>query len=268
MSVEDIFSGIGSEGTAVDLEARTADKEEVKLPSESLTEKETKVKEPSQKGEQQDNTSEEKLPFHKHPRWIKQQKENETLRQEIEKLKSLETRFNEIEPNLKKEVPTAPQWWVDRYGNDEKSLQNYQEYAETTKQERDRIKQEVVSELQREQEAKSQEATKANEYVESQIAEMQDEGIEFDRNELMKFMVDYQDEFGASGLLDDKGNYDFRKSLNLMQRMSPKAEDTTSDTRKKIAGDAMKTKVKATQSTSIPVVSRSSLRGNWRDAIK
>jgi hypothetical protein len=95
---------------------------------------------------------------------------------------------------------------------------------------------------------------------------MKEEGLQFETNELMKFIVDFQTKYGAGSLLDANDNYDLRKALDLMHQLQPKVEDKNIEIKKKVAGNLIKTKVNAKEST-IPTVTRRSLRnGSWRDA--
>ena len=128
----------------------------------------------------------------------------------------------------------------------------------------DWIKQNVLSELEQRQQAETQTATAGEQYVDSQLEEMTDEGLKFERNELLKFMVDFQKEFGAGSLLDAEGNYDFRKSLALMERLQPEEEEE--NVNKSLAAQASKSKVNSPSTSKIPVVSRRTLRRGWRDA--
>jgi len=105
------------------------------------------------------------------------------------------------------------------------------------------------------------------EYVNTQISEMTDEGLKFDRNTLLKFMVDFQKDYGAGALLDSEGNYDFRKSLTLMEKMQPKEPDPSVAVKKQLASQGSRGKAATQRAPGVPVLSRNALRrGNWRDA--
>jgi hypothetical protein len=267
-----IFDGTPSEGDRLDIdksfERLEQKSKEDKTPSESSPEKKEAVKEPSQKGEQKeavkpktDNTPAEQLPFHKHPRWIKTQ---ETIKEYEKRVSDYDKRIAELEKG--KDTLVLPDWWKTRYGDTPESKKSYENYAANTKAERDRLKEEIKSDIQNKSETETKNQQKADEYVNTSLAEMKDEGLAFERNELLKFMVDFQKEYGAGSLLDTEGNYDFRKSLALMQKMQPKEPDATKDNQKKIGADIMRTKVRTASDKNIPSISRKALRGNWRDA--
>lgn len=266
MSQEEIIADVPNEGDVVKDSAfdRAGDNVE-KTTSESQPEKKQTEK-PSQGGEpEKDNTPEEKTPFHKHPRWIAQRKENEALKTQLDELNK---KFQDVEPLLKeRKAATLPDWWKNSYGETEDSHKAYQNYQQATQAERDRIKSEIVQELQQAQEQETKVQQEADEYVKTQLAEMKDEGIEFNENELMKFIVDFNEKYGPGSLLDSDGNYDFRKSLQLMQALNPKPQDNATDVKKRIASDTMRTKGVSSQKGDVPVLTRHALRrGNWRDA--
>jgi len=266
-----IFDGVESEGNALDIDKsfeRLENNKGDKTSSESSPEKKETVKEPSQKGEQKaadkpktDNTPAEQLPFHKHPRWIKTQ---ETLKEYEKRVVDYDKRIAELEKGKSETV--LPDWWKTRYGDKPESVKSYENYAAATKAERERIKEEVIKDIENKSSNETKSQQEADEYVNTQLAEMKDEGLTFERNELLKFMVDFQKEYGPGSLLDAQGNYDFRKSLTLMQKMQPKAPDASKEAQKKIGADIMRSKVKASSNSSIPSISRKALRGNWRDA--
>jgi len=268
-----IFDEVPSEGNQLDIDKsferlETKDKGD-KTSSDSQPEKKEAVKEPSQKGEQKvddksnpDNTSAEKLPFHQHPRWKKTQ---ETLKEYEKRVAEFEKQIEELKKGNKSET-VLPEWWKTRYGDTPEAKKSYENYVAATQAERERIKEEIAKDLENKTQTEAKNQQEAQEYVDTQLAEMKDEGLKFERNELLKFMVDFQKEYGAGSLLDAEGNYDFRKSLTLMQKLQPKQPDTTKETQKKIGADIMRSKVKASSNNNIPSISRKALRGNWRDA--
>lgn len=261
--MENNTADIQSEGQALEIDKsfdRLVEKNKGDTTSsESQPEKKETVKSPTQEGEHKDNTSDEKIPFHKHPRWIKTQ---ETLKSYEAKLAEYDKKMKEFESSKQTELP---EWWKKQYGDDANSQKSYQNYEVATKAERDRIKQEVQAGIREEMEKEQSDTQGGEEYVETQIAEMTDEGLKFDRNVLLKFMVDFQKEYGSGSLLDEDGNYDFRKSLALMNKMQPEQSDSSVETKKRIAADTMRSKGKTLSGKDVPVISRRALRGGWRD---
>lgn len=257
---DELFAEVKSEGATLDIDKafdRLATKEDTTT-SASQTEKKEADKPTSQKD---DNDSDEKTPFHKHPRWIKNQEELKIARAEAAEAKA---KAESLEKGSK--VVEIPKWWVDAYGDSAESKQNYQNYETATQAERDRLRDEVKEALKNEATAEQTQVADGEAYVEEQFSEMSAEGLKFERNSLLKFMVDFQKEFGAGSLLDGEGNYDFRKALTMQNRMQPPAVEDNS-TRKNLAGQAGHSKGSGQSASKIPVVSRRALRkGGWREA--
>ena len=250
--MSEIFADVPSEGDKLEIDQafdRLSAKEE-KPASASQTEKKQTV-DPSQKGE---NTPAQKPePFHKHPRWIQTQKE---LKETREKLAALE--------NSKKEV-VMPDWWKNQYGDTPESKARFEKVVQDGG-ELQWLKQQLKDELKAETTAEANVSKAGEEYVETQLSEMTAEGLKFERNSLLNFMVHFQAKYGSGSLLDTEGNYDFRKALNLMAEMQPQ-DDQSNQLKKQVASQAGRSKVNAGSSKGVPVVSSRALRkGNWRDA--
>ena len=243
--MSEIFADVPSEGAGLEIDQaldRLSTKED-KTASESQPEKKEVAKE-------------EVIPFHKHPRWQKTQAE---LKETREKLAKLEQERTQNQPT------ELPGWWKKQYGETEESKARYQ--AVTQKDgELEWIKSQILSELDNRVQTEQTQIKQGEEYVNTQLEEMSSEGLKFDRNGLLKFMVDFQAQFGAGALLDSEGNYDFRKSLTLMERMQPKDVDNSTTIKKQLASQGSRGKAAPTNSKGVPVISRNALRrGNWRD---
>jgi hypothetical protein len=253
MNPDEVFADAKSEGAPLEINA-TFDRLDAKGDKSSESQTGMKTDKPSQGG---GNTPEAKTePFHKHPRWIQTQKELKETREKIAKLESERTQ---------NQPAALPDWWKKQYGDTPESKQRYEAVVQKDG-ELDWIKSQVLESIKSEQQAQSSQKKTGEEYVNTQIQEMTDEGLKFERNALLKFMVDFQKEYGAGGLLDDEGNYDFRKSLTLMNRMQPQESKEDSTVRKQLASVG-RGKANSARSSNIPVVSRNALRrGNWRDA--
>lgn len=267
--MSEIFAESEREGQPVALDIDKAienlsDDKVEKTSSESQSEKKQVDKEPSQKGEsEKSNTSEEKVPFHKHPRWIKQQSDYKKAQDRIAELESK----GSANSNVEVKAEELPDWWKKAYGDKHESVESYKNYLNATQAERKQLTEQIKQDILKGFESEKNEEQSGEEYVNTQLDEMADEGLKFNRNELLKFMVDFQDEYGPGSLLDPQGNYDFRKSLELKNKMQPAKVDETLNERKKLAGETMRSKVKTGDSSTIPKVSiRNLRRGNWRDA--
>lgn len=253
----DLFAEVQSEGATLDID-KAFERLETKgeKPVESQPTKEEAAA-PSQGGEpEKDNTPEAQTPFHKHPRWIKTQEELKALREETIRLKEASSEGKGAE---------LPTWWKNQYGDTDESKQRYQAVVQKDG-ELEWLKQQILGEIEAKTQAEQAQTKAGEEYVDTQLAEMSDEGLKFERNKLLKFMVDFQGEFGAGALLDTEGNYDFRKGLALMERTQP-AQAPVSDVRKQVASLGARGKASSERPNGVPILSRHALRGgNWRDA--
>jgi FtsZ-interacting cell division protein ZipA len=248
---DEIFTDVPSEGASLDIEKafQRLETKGDKTSSESQTENKNTDK-PSQKGV---NTSAQNIPFHKHPRWQATQKELKELRETV--LKFQQGQQTQSEP---------PAWWKTQYGDTAESRKRYQNVLQKDG-ELDWLKAQIKEDLQRERQADEATQQAGEEYVNTSLQEMAEEGLKFEKNKLLKFMVDYQNEFGGGALLDSEGNYDFRKSLTLMNRMKP--YNATPNIQKQVASMGGRGKAGTSQTPGVPVLSRNALRrGNWRDA--
>ena len=260
---EELFEEVGEEGTSQE----TTETPE-STGSEALPEKKQVVKSSKpQVGEETPDKIDDKQPTDKERwRWMQMRKANRELKEQTAKaLAEIESIKASKQEQPKTEA--LPQWWINSYGNDEKSQQAYRTYQDNTKAEKDRIKAEVLEEIRNEQQSEVKGSEEAQTYIDTELSDMKEDGLQFETNELMKFIVDFQKDYGAGSLLDGQGNYDLRKALTLMQRFNPPQEDNRTEIKKKVAGNLLKTKVNATES-KIPVVSTRSLRrGGWREAL-
>ena len=108
---DDIFADVKQETEPLDtdiVEKTTPESQ----PENKQTEK------PSQKGENtSDESEEDKLPFHRHPRWIAQRKRLEADEAELKELREFREK---AEPFLKEKESTEvklPDWWSSAYGD-------------------------------------------------------------------------------------------------------------------------------------------------------
>ena len=228
---EELFEEVGEEGDA------TIPETPEKAGSEALPEKKQVVKSSKpQVGEETPDKIDDKQPTDKERwRWMQMRKANRELKEQTAKA------LAEIESiKASKEQPkteTLPQWWVNSYGDTAESQKAYQTYQDNTKAEKDRIKAEVLEEIRNEQQSEVKGSEEAQQYIDTELSEMKEDGLQFETNELMKFIVDFQKDYGAGSLLDAQGNYDLRKALTLMQRFNPPQEDNRTEIKKKVAGN-------------------------------
>lgn len=229
--INELLADVKQEGTPIaDL---------VETPSDSPTEKETEKDKPAE-GE---NTPEDNLPFHKHPRWIERENELKTLRErdeqtarELAELKSFkEETSKRFEPDSE-----VPEWFQKLYGDNKEA---YKAYEVEHKRELAEIEQGIIT---RQQEAILQaeaENKKWLGWVDTGIKNLEKEiGIDLTsendkdvngnpvnatRNEILKLMLDY-------GTTDESGNYDFKKGYEIYKLMHQNDTNNSQD-RKKLA---------------------------------
>lgn len=234
-----MFADIPHEGGELD------DEEKVENPSESQTEKDEKES-PSQKGDEDkkeskddkdkdkdskksDKTSDEeedKIPFHKHPRFQELVKERNELREEVEELnRKVDEGFSKIEKDSGKNKD-IPAWFSRLYGDDPEV---WKEYERADKERREEIKAEIREEFEERRKNEEADVVKNNQWVRESLQTLKDEGHKFEKNELLKIMVDYQP-------TDEKGNLDFHRGLEIYNKINEKNPDKA-NARKKIAGN-------------------------------
>jgi hypothetical protein len=230
MSINEILADVKNEGDTDPFKELDSEKEadpesdkEKETPSESHTEKEPKVEEPVQG----DNTDDKDVPFNK--RW---EKHAENLKAELENKHQEEmvSLRQELEARIPKNE-NIPDWFTELYGDNEVA---WQKYAEHSRKERDEIK----SELLAEQEANHQRAIEDerywNNWVEEGIKGLQDEGKKFERNELIKVMLDYRP-------TDNMGGFDFQAGYKILEAIKEKEIDPAhSQARKRLADTTTK----------------------------
>lgn len=206
------------------------DNREKETPEESPTEEKTEESEPSSQGEEKEqetpkekegketpepkekpeNTeTEENIPFHKHPRWQEMQRR---LKEKDEALADLTKFKEEAQPKLQelgKEDRPVPQWFSETFGENKEAWNQYQSYEQQLRQD---IKNEVKEEQQSQAQKQQDDQKHWQNWVSDKIGELQDEGLQFDRNELLKTVADYKP-------TDEEGNLDFRKGYEILSRL-------------------------------------------------
>lgn len=216
-NIEEVLADVKQEG----LEP-FADMEET--PSESLSEKETA---PEEEVVQQEN-----VPFHKHPRWIERENElqelresNEATARELEELKAMRAVSSDSD---------IPDWFVELYGENETAWRKYNEHEQQRTQE---IENRILTRQQQEAQQKAQETERWNKWVDDEIKRLEDEGHTFDRNKLIKTMLDYSP-------TDGDNNLDFNKGMSIYEALEGKQDNKKSEARKAIADTATATSTK------------------------
>jgi hypothetical protein len=179
-----------------------------------------------------DNTHDEKLPFHKNPRWQELVQRNKSMEVELQELKTLK---DQVEPLLnshqqnQQNTEPLPDWFVQLWGDNREAY----EIMKTRDQELvQQVKQETIQAIQNQELEKIQAETEWNNWVTAEYAAMKSEGLKFEQNELMKFLTDHNTKYNSIPKTAD-GRPDFRKGLDLMQQLIPK--DDRSHVRSQVA---------------------------------
>jgi len=220
------------------LEDVKEDEKEKETPPEAPAEKkpedkkEEETEEEKEAREAKEKEAEEKLPFHKHPRFKALVEEKNLYKKELDELKEdVESKFSAIKESQSKDA-NIPGWFSELYGENETAWKKYQEHD---KQIRDEIKEEIREGLEKEQKEKEESVNKWSEWIDDQVKDLKDEGLKFDRNELMKVMFDYKP-------ADEKGNLDFHKGYEILGLLKKKSPERI-DERKKLIDDSGKGKI-------------------------
>jgi len=115
--------------------------------TESSTEekKETEDSDSLKEDAKEEPVSTEDVPFHEHPRWQAREQEFQELKKRNEELLEFQQRAEPLLSRKEEEKPvSAPQWFTNLFGSDDNA---WSQYRESSKEEREQIKKEVLTEL-------------------------------------------------------------------------------------------------------------------------
>ncbi|MCR4278114.1 MAG: hypothetical protein NUV85_03850 [Candidatus Berkelbacteria bacterium] len=216
-----------------------ADEEDKETPPESPADKKPEDEPASpadEKGEDATPDSEKGEPkvfeaFHKHPRWIALNQELDELREFREKAAPLLDRLGD-EPSKTEETSKIPEWFVELFGENEGSWKKYRDYDV---EQRKQLRTEIFNEIRSVETHKKEEEKKWDKWVDTEVQKLEDEGLKFNRNELLKIAVDY----APTG---SDGNVSLRKAYQIL--VATKGEQKPSikpavEEKKKIADQTM-----------------------------
>lgn len=198
-----------------------ADLEET--PSESLPEKEETVEEKAE---------EDNIPFHRHPRWIERENELKELRERDEQTAR---ELAELKASRVEEKDTAiPDWFVELYGENQVAYNKYQEHEQARTTE---IEERILARQREEYQREAQESEKWTKWVDTEVARLEADGLKFDKNKLIKTMIDYSP-------TDEHNNLSFDKGYKIYEAMEGKPDTAKSDARKQLADTVTKATTK------------------------
>jgi len=205
------------------------------MEKETPPESPPEIKPEADKPKEGDILPEDQVPFHKHPRWIERENELKILREGAEaNAKEIADLKNLQEENAKRFEPSnakVPEWFKELYGDNEIAWQKYQEHEQAKEQE---IETRILARQQEAQSRQTAETAKWNKWVEDEIAKLEATGAKFDRNELIKTMLDYRP-------TDENNNFDFQKGYKIYEALKPKEDPAHSNARKQLADATLKT---------------------------
>lgn len=254
----------GEERTLEDIILEHKDAQEhaemqIETASESSTETKVSAEESEKPSQGGDSNPEESLPFHKHPRWKQQLEENKALRQQLEELQTFRQQVEPLIPQAPAPSEPLPKWWVDLYGE---TPEAYQVYLSHEKEKEEALIEKAAQRIKSEEQRKIDEANNYNKWIESEMSAMESEGLKFNRNELNKFLVDFQAEYGTLPLTAN-GQIDFRKGLQMFQKFTPPKTDVT-EAKKQVATKSAPTNSTTSNEPKAPKVG-SLYNKRWSD---
>ncbi len=202
------------------------EKQETDTPAKSSTENKPETATPeTQAGTTDDKVvkTEDTLPFHENPRWIKMQNELKELREFKQTSQPLLDQV--AKPTPVTETDEIPAWFITLYGENEQAWKQYRLHS---KQEREEIRSEIMQELKAQTEQGAKESQKWDQWVEDELQTLKDSGLKFERNELLKVAMDYLP-------TDTEGNISLKKAHDILvaQKSATNAPKTTDTPEKK-----------------------------------
>src|SRR3990167_3410001 len=247
MTLNEILADVKQEGADPFKEFDPTEiNKETETPAESSTPKKPEGKKP----DQGDNTDEDKTPFS--IRW-KSHAENLKSELEAKHQEELSKLRQEFDAKIPPKETNIPDWFKELYGENEVA---WQKYAEHSQQEREQMKKDILAEQETKREEAKKEETYWNGWVEEGIKSLQATGLEFDRNALIKTMLDNPKE-----VTNALGNFDFNLGYKLYREKNPISQVNT-DARKKLADTT--TKSSSTEKSSKDYKTSNDLRNmSW-----
>lgn len=176
---------------------------------ETLTESPT---ESNQTDESSESSAEDKaedvkaeVPFHEHPRFKELIEEKNTLKTELQELRSFKEQTQPlIERFTPKDEITPPAYW----GGDADSYKLFLEDQRRLAQE---VEDRAVQRIKAEQEGEDKRIREANEWFEKSVSDIESTGFKVDRNKLLKTAMDFE-------LVDTQGRWNYKAAAEILKR--------------------------------------------------
>lgn len=202
---------------------------------------------PPSQGGGESTPDDDSIPLHKHPRWVaREEAHKDDIRRRDEKLAAQEReiaalnefkaradqRFQEMD-RVGSHVPVGttdiPGWFAEAFGDNQELHKKFLAYSAG---ERQRIKEEVLGEIHRQEEQEQESLRKTEEWVNAQVDGLTREGKQFDRNAFMLYAREHPI------FTTDGTQLDFRRIYDLFekeQRLSGEEEHRKTEAKKKTA---------------------------------
>lgn len=235
-------------------------------PSQEGVEVEGKLEEAPKTNIPDDN---EKVPLNKTKRWKEIRDQNEAMRTQMAAMQEAHSKDlaeiksfiqNSQKSSKSSEIPPA---FKKLFGEGQEELWKEWQTLFPSGQPVDanELKAQVLSEFKKEQAEQAQASKKQVEWVENELTKLKDDGLKFDKNELLSILEEYAP-------TDANGMLDFRKAYKLYE-LSNKAKPANQrkDVRKAIAASTSPQGV--SEPVASDVIDMAKIRkANWRDIVK
>lgn len=210
----------------------------------------------------------EKVPLNKNKRWKEIRQQNEALQKRIEEMQSAHSKeLSEIksfiqngQKSTKSEVPPA---FKKIFGEGSEELWKEWQTLFPNGQPVDAndLKAQVLSDIRKEQAEQAEASKKQVEWVEGELSKLKEEGLKFDKNELLSILEKYTP-------TDGNGMLDFRKGYELLELANKsKPANQRKEIRKTLAANTSPQGV--SEPVQSDVVDMAKIRkANWRDIVK
>lgn len=190
--------------------------------SESSTETNEAVKSTESSTADKGEDAKAEVPFNEHPRWKELLEKDKQRDAELAELRSFKEQAEPLISRFQpKEDVNIPSW----FGGDEDSWEEFSGYLNSLKGE---AKAEAIREIKAEQENQNLRVKEANDWFESNVAEIEAKGEKVDRNMLLKTAMDFE-------LVDTQGRWNYKAAAEILKRGNTDATAANLEAKKKAA---------------------------------
>ena len=227
--------------------------------------------EPKEKSEGEDNTPDvnEKLPLNKNKRWQEIRNQNEALQKRIEEMQQSHSKeLTELKSLIESGQKAAkssepPAAFKKLFGEGQEDLwKEWQTlFPANSEVNVNELKAQLLGELEKRQAEQSEAQKRQVAWVDTELNKLKEDGLKFDKNELLSVLEQYAP-------TDSNGMLDFRKGYDLLELVNKtKPVNQRKDARKALAAN---TSPKGVSEPAVSdVIDLSKVRGrNWRDVVK